>query len=106
MSERSSVGLYRTVSFAEDVQLSNTGAFEVQSVEGKHFWETPEDAVAFGERPGTYYEPDGFRIVRVLVPESVAGAMHRWEPLDGIGPARFVPLDLLPFCSVSFTEDV
>ena len=105
MAELPAVVLYRTVSAREYEQLKETGVFEVQSVESKHFWETSADAIAFGERSGTYYEPDGFRIVRVFVPRWVADAMHRWERLDGIGPARFASLDLLPFCSVSFAED-
>jgi hypothetical protein len=95
--------LYRAVSFAEFIQLTQTGRFEIVggSVEGKYFAENMTDAAAWGN---LLFGASNFRIVEVILPTSIAAALFRIEPLDGIGPARFADIEQLEGVAVSIRE--
>ena len=76
------------MSEAEYEQILKTGKFEAgpNSLEGKFFDETAEDATKWGdalEGAGNY------RVLEAKVPKDAAEKMTRWERLDGIGPARY-----------------
>ena len=94
---------YRTVSLSEFQDLRSSGAFRVgDGAEGKYFWETRRDAAQFGFKTEGHYHPDGYRVVAADVPASVVARAFRFPRLDGIGPALFIDLDDLSFCSVVF----
>lgn len=83
--------VYRAVSAAEFEQIQRTGQFEVVpfSCEGKHFADTVEGAVRFGE---TMFGTGNFRLVEADTPE-MAESLFRWSNLDGCGPCRFLHID-------------
>jgi|ERR1044072_8071417 hypothetical protein len=86
-----SVILFRAVSIAEFFNLLEFGVFKSgpNSVDGKHFAESPQDAEEWGS---WLYDEDDFRIVAVELPEAEADKLMRWDRLDAIGPARFAEL--------------
>jgi hypothetical protein len=71
-----------------------TGTFQASrnSVGGKFFAESAEDAARWGEK----LEGKGnFRIIDAQIPTVKANEFMRWERLDNIGPARYAELDQL-----------
>ena len=94
------VHLYRTVSLAEYADLLRHRRFRpAGGADGKYFWETAHAAESFGRLTAGHYHPDGYRVVGAEVPPHIASELFRWTMLDGIGPARFVPSDLLAACT-------
>jgi len=86
------VGLYRHVDDVELADISATGIFRSgPSGTGKYFAETAEDAATWGR----WLNPGQGGVVATRVPRSFADDLMRWQKLDGIGPARFVPPELL-----------
>lgn len=67
-------------------------------------WETYRDAATFGVQTEGHYHPDGYRVVAIDVSDDLAASFHRWDRLDGVGPARFIPEADLPRCSVVFLD--
>ena len=61
------------------------------SLQGKWFAETPENARQWGQR---LYQ-DVFHVIQVDIPEDVADQMFRLSALDQIGPARYAEDDVL-----------
>lgn len=94
------VTLFRAVSKAEAADIAATGALRVvgSSAEGKYFATNAADAATWGRR----MIGDGFQIVKAEFPAGVAKAMHAWDRLDGIGPARFATVDQLKSAVVNF----
>jgi RHS repeat-associated protein len=87
-----SVSLYRSVGQGELDDLQSTGVFRAgaNSLEGKFFAESQEDAEAWGSALN-----NDAGVVRADVPKSIADTLTRFANLDGIGPARFVEPDQL-----------
>jgi hypothetical protein len=83
--------LFRAVSQAEFIDILITGGFQIcpNSVEGKYFAETVDDAIEWGS---LLYKNNDFRIIAVELPTGEADKLYRWKSLDGIGPARFAGL--------------
>ena len=87
--------LYRAVSDAELKSIQSTGQFSAgpNSYEsGKFFAESASDAATWGTRL------DGagnFNVIQVKLPTSTVNSFQYWERLDGIGPARLGPIDVL-----------
>lgn len=86
------------MSEAEYGQIVRTGKFEVgpNSLEGKWFWDAPDNAVRFGPTnvgPGAggkkYY------IIEADVPDNAPGLLKVPGRHDGIGPARYLPIEAL-----------
>jgi hypothetical protein len=86
------VTLFRAVSPEEARQVLADGAFQVaeNSLSGKFFAETAEDAARWGE---LLYGPEQHAVLHVELPKDVADTLMRWERLDNIGPARYGELD-------------
>lgn len=93
MPETDNVLLYRAVSWAEFDEVTRTGVFSVResTVEGKYFAESFDAAVAWG---AAFQSLEGFRILVVEFDASTVDEMLHWPRLDGIGPARFAPLEV------------
>jgi RHS repeat-associated protein len=92
--ETGTTTLFRAVSHAEFEQIMKTGTFQAgrNSVGGKYFAESVEDAARWGEK----LEGKGnFRIIDAQIPTVKANEFMRWERLDNIGPARYAELDQL-----------
>jgi hypothetical protein len=80
------------VSQEEAEQVLRTGAFEASenSLGGKFFAESAEDAAQWGDR---LQGPGNYQILRVELPKDAADSLMRWDRLDGIGPARYGELN-------------
>jgi hypothetical protein len=92
--ETGTTTLFRAVSHAEFEQIMKTGTFQAgrNSVGGKYFAESAEDAARWGEK----LEGKGnFKIIDAQIPTVKANELMRWERLDNIGPARYAELDQL-----------
>lgn len=91
--------LYRCMSEVEFADLVASGEFRSapQSYEdGKWFAERAEDAVKWGQWFDSVESAPVRRIiVEIELPLAVADGLLRRPLLDGIGPARFVPLERL-----------
>ena len=85
--------LYRAVDDSELADIRATGQFRegINSMTGKFFAETPEDAWSWAD---ALNGGEG-GVVGTEVPSSFADQLMRWEKLDGIGPARYVDEDQL-----------
>lgn len=84
--------LFRAVGINEYKDLLMQQAFKagVNSLEGKFFATTLENAIKWGTR----LEGKGnFRVVKAYVPRDVEKILMRWDSLDGIGPAVYAELD-------------
>ncbi|WP_141103899.1 hypothetical protein [Rhizobium sp. R634] len=86
--------LYRAVSKEELSGIQATGKFSAgkNSLEGKWFAESANDAVKWGD---TMNGPGNSTIVRAELPTAQADKFFRVERLDGIGPARYADIDQL-----------
>jgi len=92
---------YRAVSEAEFQDLSQSGKLRKgsNSLEGKWFAETADDAAKWGEAlqgPGNYW------IIELEVPAEMAEQLFRVDKLDNIGPACYCELDQLEY--ITFHE--
>lgn len=78
------MNLYRAVSEREYQQLIETSLFEItsQSVEGKYFAETWQDARQWGD---LLFGAGQYRVIAVELPDDLCAQFHRWERLDRIG---------------------
>ena len=94
--------LYRAVCDAEFSQVLRTRRLETipQSLEGKWFAETIENARAWGHWFSGISGMNHARIVVVDIPDAMAARLFRLDRLDDIGPARFVSLDELDLITI------
>lgn len=83
--------LYRAASDAECEQVLRTGRLEIisQSIEGKWFAESVEDARAWGRWFSGVTGVGHDRMIVVEISDVAASGLFRLARLDGIGPARF-----------------
>jgi hypothetical protein len=87
-AEEGSTQLFRHVGEDELADIRASGEFRVgPQGTGKYFAENPKDAARWGE----WLNPGGGAVVETRAANSFADQLKRWEKLDGIGPARFVP---------------
>jgi len=89
-----STTLFRAVTNGELNQVRATGGFEAgtNSLGGKWFAETADDAVKWGDAMNG---SGSSTILEVQLPRAQADQLMRVERLDGIGPARYGELDQL-----------
>jgi hypothetical protein len=86
------VQLFRHVDPSELADIRSTGQFRLgPNSTGKYFAESAEHAQQWGQMLNN---GEG-AVVQTSVPKSVVDQLYRWEKLDGIGPARFVPPEQL-----------
>lgn len=93
-----SIRLYRAVSEAEFEQWQATRVFETvaNSLEGKWFALSHEDAVRWGEWFAGKTGIPHVKIIAVKVPEALYDQFDDGpKRLDGIGPAKFAPIELI-----------
>lgn len=97
------MNLYRAVSEREYQQLIETSLLEItsQSVEGKYFAETWQDARQWGD---LLFGAGQYRVIAVELPDDLCAQFHRWERLDRIGPARYAEIEQLRHVRVSIRE--
>ena len=95
--------LYRTVSEQEYQQLIEIGRFDItsQSVEGKYFAESQQDARQWGD---LLFGVGQYRVIGVELADELCAQFHRWERLDMIGPARYAEIEQLRDVIVSVQE--
>jgi hypothetical protein len=73
-----------------------TGQFELapNSLEGKWFWDSPGDAVKFGpSNVGPGAGGKKYYVIEADVPDNAPGLFKVPGKHDGIGPARYLPIE-------------
>lgn len=95
---------YRAVSLAELADFRASGELRIglSSCEGKHLACTLEHARRWGE---ALYGSEEFAVLRVRLDDAAAAGLHRWERLDGIGPACFATMEQLTGAEVAEVRD-
>ena len=86
--------LYRAVSPDEYKDILDSGKLRAgpSSCEGKHLAYSLQDAWRWGQ---AFYGEGQFLVIEVDLPDEVAATLHRWDRLDGIGPACFATIKQL-----------
>jgi hypothetical protein len=99
--------LYRCVGLNEAHDIEEYGGFRSHSAAafeaGKWFATTYENAVRWGRRMPPINRPRSFRIASIRVSASILATLDFHDRLDGIGPAYFVPRDLLQVMNATGT---
>jgi hypothetical protein len=96
------VTLFRAVSREEAAQAVAEGLFKAgeNSLGGKFFAETAEDAAKWGD---LLQGLGNYEVLRVDLPKSAADGLMRWQKLDNIGPAHYGELPQINMTGLRIT---